>query len=110
MVFYNRLFLAMSKRTVGSITLLQAPYSVLLVLTGTTPGELPLVVQGFVLISCSVRKGLQNNEITVTGDHWPLLVYADCTYDSAEPWEGLFRNKLLVWVILSPFILQNSGN
>jgi hypothetical protein len=50
------------------------------------------------MIPCSVREGLKNNEITVAGNQWPLLVYADCTYDSAEPWEGLFRNKLLVSV------------
>ena len=55
-----------------------------------------------VLMFCSVREGLKNNEITVAGDQWPLLVYADCTYDSAEPWEGLFRNKLLVWVFFPP--------
>lgn len=49
-----------------------------------------------------MREGLKNDEITVAGDQWPLLVYADCTYDPAEPWEGLFRNKLLVWVLLLP--------
>ena len=47
---------------------------------------------------CSVREGLKNGEITVAGDQWPLLVYADCAYDPEEPWDGLFRNKLLVWV------------
>jgi len=110
MVFYNRQSLAMSRRTVGSITLLQDLYSAQLVLTGATSGELPLSFQDFVLISCSVSEGLKNSEITVAGDQWPLLVYADCTYDSAEPWEGLFRNKLLVWVFLIAFILQYSVN
>jgi hypothetical protein len=46
-----------------------------------------------------VREGLRNNEITVAGDQWPLLIYADCVYDPGDPWEGLFRNKLLVWVL-----------
>jgi len=46
-------------------------------------------------------EGLKNDEITVAGDQWPLLVYADCTYDPDEPWEGLFQNKLLVWVLPS---------
>ena len=45
-----------------------------------------------------MREGLKNDEITVAGDQWPLLVYADCAYDPEEPWEGLFRNKLLLWV------------
>ena len=53
------------------------------------------------MISCSVREGLKNSEITVAGNQWPLLVYADCKYDSAEPWEGLLQNKLLVWVFYS---------
>ena len=63
-------------------------------------GELP--VQEFVLRSYSVREGLKNDEITVAGDQWPLLVYANCAYDPEEPWEGLFRNKLLVWVLPFP--------
>jgi hypothetical protein len=45
-----------------------------------------------------VREKLKNGEIAVAGDQWPLLLYADCKYDSEEPWDGLFRNKLLVWV------------
>jgi len=49
-----------------------------------------------------VRDGLKNDEITVAGDQWPLLVYTDCAYDPEEPWEGLFRNKLLVWVLPLP--------
>ena len=56
-----------------------------------------LAIQEFVLI-CSVCELLKNDEITVAGDQWPLLVYADCVYDPEEPWEGLFRNKLLVWI------------
>jgi len=45
-----------------------------------------------------VREKLKNTEIAVAGDQWPLLLYADCEYDPEEPWDGLFRNKLLVWV------------
>ena len=99
MGFYNRSSLAMSRRIVGSITLLLAPFSARLVLIGMTPGEMPLPFQEFVLISCSMREGLKNDEITVAGNQWPLLVYADCAYNPEEPWEGLFRNKLLVWVL-----------
>ena len=46
-----------------------------------------------------MHEGLKNNEITVAGDQWPLLIYADCMYDLVEPWEGLFWNKLLIWVL-----------
>jgi hypothetical protein len=38
-VFYSRPSLEMSRRTVGFITLLQAPFSAQPVLTGMTPGE-----------------------------------------------------------------------
>ena len=34
----------------------------------------------------------------MAGDQGTLLLYADCKYDPEEPWDGLFRNKLLVWV------------
>lgn len=44
-----------------------------------------------------LREKLKNNEIAVAGDEWPVLLYADCKYDPEEPWDGLFRNKLLVW-------------
>ena len=47
---------------------------------------------------CRVREQLKNGDIVVAGDQWPLLVYADYEYNLEEPWEGLFRSKLLVWV------------
>ena len=103
MAFYNCPSLAMSRQTMGSITLLPVPFSAQLVLTGMTLGQwLTLAIQEFVLISCSVCEGLKNDEITVAGNQWPLLVYADCAYDPEGPWEGLFWNKLLVWVLALP--------
>ena len=36
---------------------------------------------------------------------WPLLVYANQQYDPEEPWEGLFRTHLLVWVCSDSFII-----
>lgn len=48
--------------------------------------------------SCSVRENLSTGEIAVRGDQWPMLVYANQEYDEDEPWEGLFRSQLLVWV------------
>jgi len=41
---------------------------------------------------------LSSSEMPVQGDQWPMLVYADQVYDPCEPWEGLFRSKILVWV------------
>jgi hypothetical protein len=53
-----------------------------------------------------VRKKLANGEIVVSGDQWPLLLYEDQKYDPDEPWEGLFRCKLLVWV---SFVLSHDS-
>jgi hypothetical protein len=46
----------------------------------------------------SVREKLSSGEMPVRGDQWPMLVYADQEYDPEEPWEGLFRSRILVWV------------
>jgi hypothetical protein len=46
----------------------------------------------------SVREKLSSGEMTVRGDQWPMLVYADQEYDPQDPWEGLFRSRILVWV------------
>ena len=45
-----------------------------------------------------VREQLSSGELSVRGDQWPMLVYADQEYDPQEPWEGLFRSQILVWV------------
>ncbi|KAG2136732.1 hypothetical protein DEU56DRAFT_871520 [Suillus clintonianus] len=49
---------------------------------------------------------LKSGEIIVTGDQWPLFLYADYHYDPEDPWNGLFRSALLVcayrYVFTSP--------
>ena len=49
----------------------------------------------------SVKAKLISGETVVHGDQWPMLVYED-KYDPEEPWHGLFRSKLLVWVCYIP--------
>ena len=49
---------------------------------------------------------LSSRELVVAGDQWPLVVYADQVYDVEEPWNGLFRSKLLVWVGLIHFFYE----
>ena len=36
--------------------------------------------------------------MVVYGDQWPMLLFANQEYDPDNPWEGLFRSQLLVWV------------
>jgi hypothetical protein len=45
-----------------------------------------------------VRTKLASGEMAVSGDQWPMLVYANSKYDPDDPWSGLFRNHILVWV------------
>ena len=43
---------------------------------------------------------LANGEIQVARDQWPIFLYANYTYDSEDPWNGLLRSGLLVAVSL----------
>jgi hypothetical protein len=66
----------------------------------------------FTLLICqfSVREKLSSGEMSVRGDQWPMLVYADQQYDPEEPWEGLFRSQILIWVgmHLLSFVIAHS--
>jgi hypothetical protein len=48
--------------------------------------------------SISIRAKLASGEMAVTGDQWPVLVYANQHYDSDDPWSGLFRGQILIYV------------
>ena len=50
------------------------------------------------LMSQSMKSKLNNGEMQVKGDQWPIFLYADYTYDSEDPWNGLLRSGLLVSV------------
>lgn len=41
---------------------------------------------------------LASGKLVVSGDQWPMLVYANLEYDADDPWSGLFRSQILVWV------------
>jgi hypothetical protein len=44
----------------------------------------------------STKQGLQSGELVVSGDQWPLFVYANEVFDPEDPWNGLLRSRLLV--------------
>ena len=48
--------------------------------------------------NCSVKQQLRSGEVHVRGDQWPIFLYAGLTYHPDDPWNGLFRNQLLVIV------------
>jgi hypothetical protein len=57
------------------------------------------------LIIYSVKEKLRSGELAVTGDQWPIFLYAGYTYDPEDPWNGLLRSNILVSVsqFTSPF-------
>ncbi|KAG1849815.1 hypothetical protein C8R48DRAFT_613879 [Suillus tomentosus] len=42
------------------------------------------------------KQNLQSGIISVSGDQWPLLLYANEAYDPDDPWNGLLRTRLLI--------------
>ncbi|KAF8226633.1 hypothetical protein L208DRAFT_1300992, partial [Tricholoma matsutake] len=70
---------------------------------------LPLHMQFTPLISpFSVHEKLSSGEMPVHGDQWPMLVYTDQEYDPKNPWEGLFRSRILVWAFKHIFTSPSS--
>lgn len=45
-----------------------------------------------------IKAKLRSGEMAVSGDQWPLFLYAGYTYDPEDPWNGLLRSGLLVSV------------
>lgn len=43
-----------------------------------------------------VKEKLRSGELSVTGDQWPIFLYAGYTYDPEDPWNGLLRSNILV--------------
>ncbi|KAF8835889.1 hypothetical protein BDN67DRAFT_992297 [Paxillus ammoniavirescens] len=43
-----------------------------------------------------IKSKLINGQIQVTGDQWPVFLYANYTYDPEDPWNGLLCSGLLV--------------
>ncbi|KAG0692771.1 hypothetical protein DFH29DRAFT_985672 [Suillus ampliporus] len=42
------------------------------------------------------KQHLQSGVISVSGDQWPLFLYANKAYDPEDPWNGLLRTCLLI--------------
>jgi hypothetical protein len=57
------------------------------------------------VLSCSIKEKLRTGEMHVRGDQWPYFLYADLAYDPDDPWNGLLRNQLLVFVSKSLYWL-----
>ena len=45
-----------------------------------------------------VKAKLQSGEMAISGDQWPLFLFADNIYDPEDPWKGLLKSSILVSV------------
>jgi hypothetical protein len=91
----------MSRQTVASTTTLQARFFVPLAQIGMILSKLYSLLGDMALTLLTpytrTRTKLASGEMSVSGDQWPMFVYANLEYDSDDPWSGLFRNQILVW-------------
>ncbi|KJA16430.1 hypothetical protein HYPSUDRAFT_107673, partial [Hypholoma sublateritium FD-334 SS-4] len=44
----------------------------------------------------AVKEKLRTGEYSVSGDQWPIFLYASYQYDDTDPWKGLLRSVILV--------------
>ncbi|EDR01144.1 uncharacterized protein LACBIDRAFT_312466 [Laccaria bicolor S238N-H82] len=54
------------------------------------------------------KERLRSGEQLVTGDQWPIFLYAGCNFDPEEPWNGLLRNRLLIYAFKHVFTSPSS--
>ncbi len=45
-----------------------------------------------------IKLKLRKGEYTVSGDQWPIMLYASYKYDEQNPWKGLLQSTILVEV------------
>lgn len=48
------------------------------------------------------KQSLKSGETAVRGDQWPMFLYAGYVYDSEDPWKGLLKSEILVFVSSVP--------
>jgi hypothetical protein len=49
------------------------------------------------------REGLRHGHLQVSGDHWPIFLYHEYSYDPEYPWKGLLRSEIIVSVSVPHF-------
>jgi hypothetical protein len=86
----------MSKLIVVSITSALERYFALWVLTGLMLSQCLLSSRGIILIRTRIKEKLRSDEMSVSGDQWPVFLYHGYSYDHEDPWNSLFRSALLV--------------
>jgi hypothetical protein len=62
------------------------------------PEYVPLFLVILMLTFSRIKEKLQCGEMVVSGDQWPIFLYANYSYDPDDPWNGLLRSHILVQV------------
>ena len=50
------------------------------------------------LTSIRIKEGLRTGHLKLSSDQWPLFLYKQYTYDPDDPWKGLLRSTILIFV------------
>ena len=45
-----------------------------------------------------IKEKLQNGQLRVARDQWPIFLYANYTYDPKDPWNGSLHSGTLILV------------
>ncbi|EDR13218.1 uncharacterized protein LACBIDRAFT_308824 [Laccaria bicolor S238N-H82] len=54
------------------------------------------------------KEKLRSGELVISGDQWPIFLYAGYTYDPEDPWNGLLCSIILVCAFKHVFTLPSS--
>ncbi|KAF8418377.1 hypothetical protein L210DRAFT_3615831 [Boletus edulis BED1] len=55
-------------------------------------------------------KGMKCAILRVTGDQWPIILYANYMYDAKDPWNGLLHSGILISAYKYIFTSPSSGD
>ncbi|KAF8440781.1 hypothetical protein L210DRAFT_3612077 [Boletus edulis BED1] len=57
-----------------------------------------------------IKEKLCNRQLRVTGDQWPIILYANYMYDAKDPWNGLLHSGILISAYKYIFTSPSSGD
>jgi len=55
----------------------------------------------YLLTLSRIKTNLHSSNIIVSGNHWPIFLYAGYVYNAEDPWKDLFKSQILILVNIS---------
>ncbi|KAG2131482.1 hypothetical protein BD769DRAFT_1627750 [Suillus cothurnatus] len=49
-------------------------------------------------LNAETKQSLKSSETVVRGDQWPMFLYAGYVYNPEDPWTGLLRSEILIFI------------